>query len=115
MRPGLYLNHSATLDWQVTPERGIALAGGRAAVFSTPSMINLMEHAARAALEPFLDRNEESVGVDVQVKHLAATPLLSAVRGVATVTRVEGKLIDFDVAAFDSAEQIGKGTHRRAV
>jgi enoyl-CoA hydratase/carnithine racemase/predicted thioesterase len=115
MKPGLSVGQSAELHWQVSPERTIALGGGRATVFSTPSMINLMEHAARAALEPFLDTSEETVGVDVMVKHLAATPLNAGVRGVATVTRVDNRLIDFDITAFDSSEQIGQGTHRRAV
>lgn len=115
MLPGLQVGHTAEILWEVLPERTIALAGGRATVFSTPSMINLMEHAARKALQPYLEPNEESVGVDVQVKHLAASPLSAAVRGVAKVTRIEGKSIDFDLSAFDSAEQIGQGVHRRAV
>jgi len=115
MKDGLSIGHVGTLAWDVTPDRTIGLGGGRAVVFSTPSMINLMEHAARAALGPYLDDNEESVGVDVSVTHLAATPAGGVVRGEARVTGIDGRLISFDIAAFDAAEQIGRGAHRRAV
>jgi len=84
-------------------------------VFSTPAMVNLMEHAAREALRPYLEPGEESVGVTVNVEHVAATPIAAAVRAEATVTAVDGKRIDFDIAAYDAAERIGRGTHRRAV
>jgi enoyl-CoA hydratase/carnithine racemase/predicted thioesterase len=115
VKAGLRIGHSAELHWNVDAPRAIALGGGRAAVFSTPSMIALMEYAARAGLEPFLDQSEESVGMEVSVRHVAATPLGAAVRGVATVTRIEGRVIDFDVNAYDASETIGQGTHRRAV
>ena len=78
-------------------------------------MINLMEHAAREALRPFLDDSEESVGVNVVVEHLAATPINSVVRAEARVTAIEGRLVDFEIVTFDEQEQIGRGTHRRAV
>lgn len=117
MKPGLAKGHTAELHWSVRPEDAIALAAGGSggAVFATPAMINLLEYTARAALLPYLDEGEESVGVRVDVEHLAATPLGAAVRGMARVTGVEGRLIDFEVTAFDAAEPIGRGTHRRAV
>jgi enoyl-CoA hydratase/carnithine racemase/predicted thioesterase len=115
VKSGLRVGHSAELHWEVDPSRAIALGGGRVTVFSTPAMIGLMEYAARAGLEPFLEPDEESVGMEVSVRHVAATPLGATVRGVATVTRVEGRVIDFDVTAHDAGESIGQGTHRRAV
>lgn len=114
MNPGLAIGQEAELELLVGSDQIIRL-GGNTPVFSTPSMINLMEHAARKALEPYLEEGEESVGARVDVSHLAATPIGKRVRAVARVTAVDRKIVDFEITAFDELEQIGKGAHRRAV
>ena len=118
MKPGLTIGAIGELRSTVTASQVIhlgatSLAG--AVVFSTPSMIDLMEHAAREALAPFLDDGEESVGATVQVEHLAATPIGAEVRAVAKVTSLNRKLVDFEIQAFDAVEQIGRGLHTRAI
>ena len=118
MQPTLQPGVTGDLVWPVTAERVIALggAGARGAtVFSTPAMIELMEYAARGVLEPYLEADEESVGVRVEVEHLAATPVGSQVTGTAKVIHVDGRLIDFAITARDEIDVIGRGTHRRAV
>ncbi len=116
MKPGLSVGSVGQLAWHVDPTQTITLGfDTHATVFSTPSMINLMEHAARECLRPFLESHEESVGVTVQVQHMAATPVGAEVRADARVTAIDGRLIDFEVEAFDGQDQIGRGTHRRAV
>ncbi len=132
MRPGLSIGAEAELVWEVAAEHAIHLgypppsrSGGSlpcddpparsAVVFSTPFMVLLMERAARKAIEPFLEPGEVSVGAQVHVDHLAGTPVGAQVRGVARVTAVDGRSVEFDVAAFDRHEPIGRGTHRRAV
>jgi enoyl-CoA hydratase len=118
MKPGLKVGTTGTLDLMVGGADVIHLGASQpvsAIVFCTPSMINLMEHAAREALRPFLDNSEESVGVNVVVEHLAATPINAVVRAEARVTAIEGRLVDFEIAAFDELEQIGRGTHKRAL
>jgi fluoroacetyl-CoA thioesterase len=84
-------------------------------VLATPVMILIMENAALNAIKPFLDAGESAVGVAVDVKHLAATPLGHEVRATAEVVGVDGKRIDFKVSASDGKEEIGKGTHQRIV
>ena len=74
-----------------------------------------MELAAINALAPYLDKGEMSVGVTVNVTHTAATPEGWKVRAEAEVTGGEGRRIDYVVCAFDEKEQIGSGTHTRAV
>jgi len=109
---------TATLDLTVGGNDVIHLGSWQprsAVVFSTPAMINLMEHAARNALMPFLEPTEESVGVNVHIEHLAATPINASVRAEAKVVAIDGRLIDFEVSASDAKDVIGKGTHRRAV
>ena len=133
MLAGLKVGDHADLVWRVTAEHVIHLGypppasdhglvipageqpGTSAVVFSTPFMVLLMERAARKVLEPFLEPGEVSVGATVRVDHLAGTPLGAEVRGVARVTAVEGRSVQFDVAAYDRHEIIGRGTHRRAV
>lgn len=86
-----------------------------AAVLSTPAMVAMMELAAIDAIRPFLDAGESSVGMSIEVSHSAATPLHHLARAEAEVTRVEGRRLEFSVRAFDEVEQVGSGTHRRAV
>ena len=86
-----------------------------AAVLSTPTMIAMMEQAAINAIKPFLEAGESSVGMTIEVSHTAATPPGHRARAEAEVTKVEGRRLEFVVRAFDDIEQIGSGSHRRAV
>jgi fluoroacetyl-CoA thioesterase len=86
-----------------------------AAVLSTPAMVAMMEQAAIDAIRPLLDAGESSVGTSIDVNHTAATPPGHRARAEAEVTKVEGRRLEFAVRAFDDVEQIGSGTHRRAV
>lgn len=85
------------------------------AVLATSRMIALMEIAASRSMKPLLQAGELSVGVTVNVKHIAATPIGCVVRAVATYLGPEGKLYRFRVEAFDDAGPIGDGEHTRAV
>jgi predicted thioesterase len=84
-------------------------------VFATPVMILVMENAALNAIRPFLEAGESAVGIAVDVKHLAATPVGHEVRAIAEVVDVAGKRIDFKVSARDGTEEIGRGSHQRIV
>ena len=84
-------------------------------VFSTPYLILIMENAALNAVRDYLEADESAVGTRVDVRHLAATPAGKRVTGEAEVTKVEGRRIEFAVRAFDETEEIGKGTHERAI
>jgi enoyl-CoA hydratase len=116
MKASLKVGSTGTLTTEVGPGNTIRLGDDRRAeVFSTPSMINLMEYAAREAVRPHLDEGEESVGIDVQIQHTAATPPRSQVTAEAVVARVEKNVITFEVVARDPWGEIGRGTHRRAI
>ena len=84
-------------------------------VLATARMSLAMELAAINALAPYLDPGEFSVGVTVNVTHTAATPEGWKVRAEAEVTGGEGRRLEYVVRAFDEKEQIGEGTHTRAV
>jgi predicted thioesterase len=91
------------------------IGGGRVPVFSTPAMINLMEVTATDAVQPFLPANHTTVGIHVDVHHLAATPLGMKVTVRAELVEVDKRLLTFRVTAEDETELIGEGTHRRAI
>lgn len=84
-------------------------------VFATSRMIALMELAAARLMKPELKDGELSVGVSLDVRHTAPTPVGATVRAVATYLGPEGKLYRFRVEAFDDAGPIGDGEHTRAI
>lgn len=92
-----------------------AMGSGSLNVFATPAMIALMEAAACAAIEAHLAENQSSVGVEILVRHVAATPLGMQVRARAEVIGVDGRKITFTVQAWDDRELIGEGTHHRVL
>jgi len=84
-------------------------------VYATPSMLSLMEGAACEAIAEALNENQTTVGTALNIEHISATPVGLDVRAEATVTAVEGKVITFEVKAFDEAGEIGRGTHKRVI
>ena len=101
---------------QVEREDTAAEVGsGSLLVYATPCMVALMEGAACEAISAALPDGQTSVGTELSIKHVSATPVGLEVRAEAQVTAVEGKVITFEVKAFDEAGLIGEGTHKRAV
>jgi fluoroacetyl-CoA thioesterase len=84
-------------------------------VLANPVMIMAMENAALNAIKPFLDAGESAVGTEIDVRHLAATPVGHNIRAKAEVIKTAGKRIEFKVSASDELEEIGNGTHQRVV
>lgn len=100
----------------VEPEdTALSVGSGSLRVYATPCMAALMEGAACEALEGILSDDQTTVGIELNIKHLSATPVGMEVRAEATVTAVEGKVISFALEAFDEAGKIGEGTHKRAI
>jgi fluoroacetyl-CoA thioesterase len=100
----------------VGPEHTAPFVGsGRIAVLATPVMINVIEAAALDAVEHLLPAGHQSLGIHLDVSHVAATPVGLRVIATAEVERVEGRAITFRVEARDDVELIGSGTHRRVV
>ena len=84
-------------------------------VFSTPSMIGLMERAGIEAVQPHLPEGHTTVGFEVNVKHIAATPKGKTVKVRAELTEIDGRKLTFNVEAHDDEKKVGFGTHRRAI
>ena len=85
---------------------------GMPAVLATPWLIWFMEHTAREAMLPHLEPTESTVGILVDIEHLAPTPLGQAVNCRAQVLRSEGSQFLFKLEAFDEREKIANGLHK---
>jgi fluoroacetyl-CoA thioesterase len=90
-------------------------SGGMPAVLSTPRLVALIERTARESLYPFLEENERTVGAELEIRHLAPTPLGKNVTIIARVIGGDGKLWDFQFEVRDEHEVIARGLHKRAV
>jgi fluoroacetyl-CoA thioesterase len=84
-------------------------------VYATPMMILQMEMASGAAIASHLPEGFVSVGMDVKVRHLAATPVGHTVRAISRVIQIDPKSVVFEVEAWDGDRKIGDGTHRRGI
>ena len=91
------------------------VGSGSLLVYATPCMVALMEGAACEAIEEALDESKTTVGTALNIEHISATPVGMDVRAEATVTAVEGKVITFEIHAYDEAGEIGRGTHKRVI
>ena len=91
------------------------VGSGSLLVYATPCMVALMEGAACEAIAEALSEDQTTVGTALNIEHISATPVGLEVRAEAVVTAVEGKVITFDVKAFDEVGEIGHGTHKRVI
>src|ERR1700676_810441 len=100
----------------VPPERTVGhFVPSMPMVYATPMMILEMELASAGAIKPCLEPRWIAVGTEVDIRHLAATPVGARVRTTARVIAVERRLIRFEVEAFDDQRRIGEGRHARGL
>ncbi len=84
-------------------------------VYSTPAMVGHMERAAVETVAPYLDDDEVSLGVRVEISHIAGTRIGETVRTTARLVELEGRRLTFTVDAYNEREKIGEGRHQRVV
>lgn len=108
------INTKGTAETIVTSDKlAVNVGSGSLAVFATPSMIALMEKSACNCLADYLDNEETTVGTELNIKHLSATPEGMKVTAEAVLTEINGREFTFEVTASDEAGVIGKGSHKR--
>ena len=96
-------------------DTAMEVGSGSLLVYATPCMVALMEGAACEAIQEALSDSQTTVGTELNIQHISATPVGLEVRAEAEVVAVDGKVITFEVKAFDEAGEIGKGTHKRVI
>jgi fluoroacetyl-CoA thioesterase len=111
LRPDVSMTRKIVID----RDRTIGFMGEDARVYATPSMIMDIERTCRDLIMEHADAGEDSVGIEVSVKHLAATLPGMNVEIAVKVASVEGRKVLFEVSAKDEIEAISTGTHSRFV
>ena len=112
LKPGLI----GSADLKVGPEHTApSIGSGLVPVLATPVMINVIAAAALAAVEHLLPAGHQSLGIHLDVRHFAATPIGMKVRATAELIAVDGRTLTFRVEAHDDKEPIGDGSHQRVV
>ncbi len=115
-RDVIKIGMSAERTLLVPPEQTVGhLLAGMPMVFATPMMILQMELTSGDAIRACLQPGWVTVGTEVDIKHLAATPVGATVHTTAKVYAVERRVIRFEVASFDGARKIGEGRHARGL
>ena len=112
LKPGLKAEKTITVT---ESNAASAWGSGGLAVYATPAMIALMENSALSAVAPLLPPGWSTVGTELNIRHLSATPLGMKVSASAELLSVEGRALVFKVEAFDEAGKIGEGTHGRFI
>jgi fluoroacetyl-CoA thioesterase len=99
----------------VDRDRTVAFLGEQGRVYATPELCRDIEQTCREVLLDQVDPQEDSVGIEILVRHTAPTLPGMEVSITATVTMVEGRKVSFDVVAADEIEPIGTGHHARFI
>jgi len=104
------------LEIIVTPQdTAKAYGSGLVEVFATPAMVALMEKTALQLVAPHLEEGKNTVGTEISVKHIKATPLGKRVQSFAKLVEINGPKLKFEVEAYDEDGLIGTGTHKRYI
>jgi fluoroacetyl-CoA thioesterase len=112
IRPGA----THEISWTVTPDKTADAMGNHGVrVFATPWLIALLEDTCGALITPHLAPGASTVGIMVEMRHLAATPVGMAVRAKATLLETDGRRFLFSVEAWDAKDKIAEGRHERFV
>lgn len=112
MEAGIKNEKSIVVTDEVTASK---VGSGLLPVYATPSMIALMEGTCAESVQPYLAEGEGTVGIAVDIKHIAATPVGMTVRCESLLKEVNGKKLVFEVNVYDEKGLVGTGIHKRAI
>ncbi len=112
------LKRGITLEKEIIADENtsaVYMKSGTLNVFSTPSMVALMEDTSKDLVFPHLDEGYTTVGTSLDIKHVASTPIGMKIRCVATLIEIDNRTLTFDVKVYDEVGLIGEGRHQRFI
>lgn len=112
LTPGIKGHQTLTVTEELSARH---MGSGALMVFATPAMIALMEKTAWESVQPELEEGSGTVGTEMNVKHVAATPIGMEVTCETELVKVDGRALTFSVKAYDAKGLIGEGTHERFI
>ncbi len=115
MKSTLVPHLSATTRLTVDTPRTIDFLGEALRVYATPELVRDFEVACRNFLLDYTDAGEDSVGTGIQISHSGATLREMTVTITVSVSKIDGRLVTFDLLAKDNLEEISRGSHSRFV
>jgi len=116
MEKTLKIGEQFILERIVTADDTAARYGsGTLNVLATPALIAFIENTALTLVSPFLSDSESTVGTEISIKHIKATPAGKMIRCTATLEEISGNRLQFRVEAHEGKELIGFGKHTRYV
>ncbi|MDW8275455.1 MAG: thioesterase family protein [Candidatus Nitrosocaldus sp.] len=111
LRPGLEMERVVSVNANMV----IDFLGDDGRVLSTPSMIDAMERLCRDMVKPYLHDDEDTVGVRIDARHIAPTPLGMSIRVRASLASIDGRRLLFHVEVHDEREKVGEAVHERFI
>lgn len=96
-------------------DSAVQYGSGLVDVFSTPALVAFMEKTCMDCVDPLLDNEYCTVGIEINVKHLKATKIGDTVRSIAKLIKIEGNILTFEVKAYDSIDIITDGIYKRFI
>jgi len=112
LEKGLSFTQEITVEENNT---AIAHGSGKLPVFATPAMVAFMENTAVKCIENDLDKGLDTVGIQINTKHIKATKVGKKVTCTAKLTEVDGKKLTFEIEAADEDGPIGSSLHKRYI
>lgn len=108
--------HTFEQTFTVRPDdTATALGSGHLEVFATPALVALMENTAIRCIDGVLDPGSDTVGIEIHIKHVKATPVGKTVSCRATLVEIDGRRLRFNIEARDGEDIIGTAVHDRII
>ncbi|MDD3875099.1 MAG: thioesterase family protein [Bacteroidales bacterium] len=112
LKTGIKGEHTMTVRIKDTASQ---YGSGLIDVFATPAMVGLMETTAQKSVQKFLPEGHITLGIEISVKHIKATPVGQKVTCFSELTHIDDRKLTFSLTAFDENDEIGSGTHQRFI
>lgn len=112
LKEGLSFEQSISVEIKNTAK---TWGSGNLDVYATPAMVGLMENTALKCIEEYIEEGNDTVGIEINTKHIKATKIGMKVTCLAILTNIDGRKLSFDIKAWDESGDIGSSKHIRFI